>query len=85
VITPDSRSVFYHSQDENGKDGIFRVPIAGGESVRVGDFPSASLSGYLAMSSDSRQILAPCSYNTGWSDEQQDLSVLENFEPPAKK
>jgi Tol biopolymer transport system component len=86
VISPDSKWIFFHSQDRDGKDSLFRAPLSGEKAERVGDFPSARFSGQLNMSLDGRQILATCfgrapATNNGGSD----LWMLENFVPSASK
>jgi Tol biopolymer transport system component len=79
--TPDGQWVLYHAMDKAGKPSLFRVPIDGGDTQRLGDYPIQELLGNtLRISSDGRKIFAAEQESTSY-----DLWLLENFEPPIKK
>jgi hypothetical protein len=80
AITPDSRWVFYHGKDSHEGDALFRVPIAGGDTQRLGDFPSSLTSGSLHVSQDGRRIMAVTTISSRY-----DLWVLANFQALAAK
>ena len=78
---PDGNWILYHGVDAAKKHGLFRVPTAGGQPERLGDFPTNSLEGALEISPDGHKVMvAVDDYETGY-----ELWSLENFEPPAPK
>jgi Tol biopolymer transport system component len=79
--TPDGNWILYHGVDAAKKHGLFRVPTAGGQPERLGDFPTNSLEGALEISPDGHKVMvAVDDYETGY-----ELWSLENFVPPAPK
>ncbi|MGA2738387.1 MAG: hypothetical protein ABSG65_13180 [Bryobacteraceae bacterium] len=79
--TPDGNWILYHGVDAAKKHGLFRVPTAGGEPERLGDFPTNSLTGALEISPDGRKVMVSADeYETGY-----ELWSLENFEPAAPR
>jgi hypothetical protein len=80
VATPDGNWVLYMDKDAAGKLGIFRVPAAGGPPQMIGIPPTEDYPGLLYFSPDGRQVLF---LNAG--SRNNDLWILENFEPSAKK
>ena len=78
-ITPDSHCLLYHSLDQAGKDGLFRVPPTGGEPERIGDYPSKEWFGGLFLSPDGQRVLS-----FAFQLNNDDIWVLENYLPSAK-
>jgi Tol biopolymer transport system component len=76
--------LLFDAKNSEGKRGLYRIPISGGEPRLIGDFPSNSKPGLgssdLRLSQDGRQVIA-----VGKDDDEYDLWVMDNFEPPAKK
>jgi hypothetical protein len=70
----------YQSVDAAGKPGLFRVPISGGVTERLGDPPNNGAAASIFFSPDGRQILTMAEKPADYG-----LSVLENFVPPVKK
>jgi hypothetical protein len=56
-ITPDSKSVVYQDKDDDGKDGLYRISVAGGSPERLGDYAGGN-SSWLSISADGRRFLA---------------------------
>ncbi len=80
IFTSDGKWILYHDIDSSGNDGLYRVATAGGEPERLGEYPSKSPSGSLAISPDGRKILAVAPDATNpW-----ETWLLENFVPAAK-
>jgi WD40 repeat protein len=81
AITPEGNSLLYQDIDSAGKPGLFRVPLEGGISERVGDFPSRRFDGRIIISRDGRQIISEtldaAANLEAWS--------LRNFIPPGSK
>jgi Tol biopolymer transport system component len=73
VGTPDGTCLLYRDSDSTGKNSLFRIPVAGGQPERVGDFPVNS-GGLLRISPDGRQLIAVI---FRW--DKYDLWVLDNF------
>jgi len=84
VVAPDSKWLYYHSTNQDGKDLLFRTSIVGGQPELLGDFPCSSFSGYLNISPDSREILTTC-IGKDRGDATYDLWLLDNYVPAAKK
>jgi len=80
LVMPDQKWILYQTIDPAGQSGLFRVPITGGNSERLGDLPDNGSAGSFFFSPDGHQVLAI-------SEKQVDfgLSVLENFVPVVKK
>ncbi len=77
AVTPDSKWLVYCDVDPAGKHGLFRIPIAGGPSERLGDFISLTGPlGTLDFSPDGRRLLSGVV-----SQEQRELWLLRNFVP----
>jgi hypothetical protein len=80
----DSAWFYYHATDAAGKDALFRVSTAGGDPVRLGDFPSHTVYGTLKLTRDGRRalVVAPDA-----ATQRSEVWLLENFEPkqPATK
>ncbi len=73
--------VVYHDVDAGGKHGLFRVPVCGGASERLGDYPGSSATmGHIEISPNGRQILAE-----SMGEPQLDLWLVQNFIPTAPK
>jgi Tol biopolymer transport system component len=79
-VMPDGKWVLYQTADSSGRPGVFRVPITGGSSERLGDIPNKGSAGPFFFSSDGHQVLAVAEKHFDYG-----LSVLENFIPPVKK
>jgi Tol biopolymer transport system component len=77
-FTMDGKWAYYTARGETGKVTLFRVPMTGGAPERVGDMPSPA--GQLRIALDGRTIVT-----AGLAADYYDLSLLENFEPPADK
>jgi Tol biopolymer transport system component len=78
TFSSDGAWFYYHARDAQGKDALFRMSTAGGNSVRLGDFPSHVVEGTMKLSRDGRQIIvvapdAGARRSESW--------LLENFEP----
>ena|SRR6516164_1334350 len=80
AFTPDGEWLLYYDKDAEGKKSLFRVPLAGGEPQRLGDFPVGGEYGFMRLSSDGREIMAEMVM-----PDQYDLWVLDNFVPSAKQ
>ena len=80
LVMPDGKWVLYQTVDSTGRLGLFRVPVAGGNSERLGDLPNNRSAGSLFLSSDGRQVLAVVEKRFDYG-----LSVLENFVPRVRK
>jgi Tol biopolymer transport system component len=77
-FTTDGNWLYFHDSDSSGKDGLFRAPTAGGQPVRMGDFPSHSFLGTIKISPDGRKIIV----NTPESElNHPELWLLANFVP----
>src|SRR5262249_14155542 len=76
-FTPDSKWIVYHDQDENGKDGLFRVAISGGEPQRLGDYPPGQLNSYISITPDGRQFIVSAQA----PPKQPEFWTLDNFLP----
>ncbi len=84
AVTPDSKSVVYHDLDSAGKDGLFRVPISGGASERLGDYPgSGVINGTIQISPDGRKI-AVATLSVAQNREFE-VWLLQNFAPAVPK
>jgi Tol biopolymer transport system component len=79
LVMPDGKWVLYQT-DSAGRPALFRVPIAGGNSERLGDLPNNGSAGSFFFSPDGRQVLAIAEKRVNYG-----LSVLENFIPAVKK
>jgi Tol biopolymer transport system component len=79
-VMPDGKWVLYQTVDSSNRPGMFRVPITGGDSERLGDLPNNGSAGPFFFSSDGHQVLAVAEKRFDYG-----LSVLENFVPPVKK
>jgi Tol biopolymer transport system component len=79
--TPDGNWALYVASDPQGHPGIFEASFSGGEPRRVGDLPPGYRSGwgFLVFSPDGRKILAMD------GSAEDDLWILENFEPKTSK
>jgi Tol biopolymer transport system component len=79
-VMPDSKWVLYQTADSTGRPGLFRLPIAGGSSERLGDLPNNVSAASFFFSPDGHQVMS-------FADKPDvyGLSVLENFVPPVKK
>jgi len=80
VFLPDGRWLLYQTVDSAGRGGVFRVPVAGGNSERLGDLPNNGSPGLFVFSPDGRKALA-----VGEKPVDYGLSLLENFVPTVKK
>jgi hypothetical protein len=80
-FSPDGNWVVYHDRDGSGKDGLYRVPTAGGEPQRLGNYPTGLPTSALTISRDGRRFImhAPA------RDPQpsRDYWLLDNFLPPS--
>jgi Tol biopolymer transport system component len=79
VGTPDGTSLLYEDTDSMGRNSLFRIPLAGGQPERVGDFPGNATGG-LHISLDGRQLIAVI---FRW--DKYDLWILDNFVSPAEQ
>jgi Tol biopolymer transport system component len=78
----DGKWILYHGVDSAGKDGLYRIAIAGGVPERLGDFPTDDTIGMLTISPDGGRIITN---SAGIRRIQQlDWWLLENFEPKAQ-
>ena len=80
-LTPDGNWLIYHTVDSAGKHGLYRVPTAGGQPERLGDFPTNTPDGSLEISPDGRKVMVAA----GEYDTVYELWSLKNFVPPAPK
>lgn len=80
LVMPDGKWVLYQTVDSTGRPGLFRVPISGGNSERLGDLPNNGSAGSFFFSPDGHQVVAIAEKRVNYG-----LSVLENFVPPVKK
>jgi len=80
-FTADGNWLLYHDVDSTGKHGLFRVPTAGGQPERLGDFPTNSPDGTLEISPDGSKIMV----SAGEYANEYELWSLGNFVPPAPK
>jgi Tol biopolymer transport system component len=81
VGTPDGTCLLYQDLDSTGRNSLFRIPVAGGETERVGDLPQGPVFlGGLHISPDGRQLIAVI-----FKLDKYDLWILENFAPSAKQ
>jgi WD40 repeat protein len=55
--TPDSNWLLYHDKDADGKDALFRVPTSGGESQRIGTYPTSAVNSQIEISLEGQHIL----------------------------
>jgi hypothetical protein len=79
TTNPDGTWALYLSTDAAGKPSLFRVPIAGGQPERLGDFPDKNPVSLLRLSPDGRQVIAEIVKSN-----KSELWLLDNFVPPAK-
>jgi Tol biopolymer transport system component len=80
VFLPDGRWLLYQTVDSTGRGGVFRVPLTGGNSERLGDLPNNGSPGTFVFSPDGRKVIAVAEKPADYG-----LSLLENFVPPIKK
>jgi Tol biopolymer transport system component len=80
--TPDGNWALYFASDPQGNPGIYEAPFLGGEPRRVADLPGNHVVLFTAFyfSPDGRKILANV-----FSSPEDDLWILENFEPKTSK
>jgi WD40 repeat protein len=78
AFSQDGNWFLYHGVDSVGAQSLFRVPVAGGQPERLGDFPAASKVGLMWLSPDGRKVIAD-------SLSPFETWVLENFEPASPK
>ena len=81
AITQDCQWLFYHGTDSAGIDGLYRVPLAGGQPEHLGAFPTNAGKGTMEISPDGRRIVT-ASYDYGHGFE---LWALDNFVPAIRK
>jgi Tol biopolymer transport system component len=74
-FTPDGDWVVYHDKESDGKDVFYRVPTAGGEPERLGDFPTSATNSVISVSPDGRKFIAATSVRLS----EPEFWVLENF------
>lgn len=79
-VMPDGKWVLYQTVDSAGRPGLFRVPIAGGSSERLGDLPNNESAGSFFFSPDGHQVLVMAEKRVDYG-----LSLLENFVTATKK
>lgn len=80
-FTPDGEWLLYSDANSTGKPGLYRIPVAGGQVERLGNFPTDAPSGTMRISPDGRQaMVAAGEYATAY-----ELWSLENFAPPPPK
>ena len=80
-FSPDSKSIIYHEKDADGKDGLYRVPVSGGDPQRLGDYPISDPSSWLAISPDGRHFLVSTIEASKQQPEIWALSGLEKLLP----
>jgi Tol biopolymer transport system component len=80
--TPDGNWALYFALDPQGNPGIYEAPFWGGEPRRVADLPGnhVVLFNDFDFSPDGRKILAHV-----FNSPEDDLWILENFEPKTSK
>jgi Tol biopolymer transport system component len=78
--TPDGKWLVYRDVDSGGREGLFRIPTAGGQPERIGDLPGNAVDGGLHISPDGRELLAVL-----LRSDRFDLWVLDNFVPASKR
>ena len=76
--TPDEKWMVWVQREANERKGLWRAPITGGESQRLGDYPLAPIEGSLRISRDGRQFVVP-TMNPAVTG--ADYWLLENFVP----
>jgi len=79
-VMPDAKWVLFQTVDSAGRPGLFRVPIAGGSSERLGDLPNNESAGSFFFSPDGHQVLVMAEKRVDYG-----LSLLENFVTATKK
>jgi Tol biopolymer transport system component len=57
AFTRDGKWIVYHDKDVDGKDGLFRVSISGGEPRRLGDYPTTEPGSSFYPSADGSQVI----------------------------
>jgi hypothetical protein len=80
VSTRDGQWVIYFDRDKAAKDGLFRVPAAGGAPEHLAEFATLHDNGTLRISPDGRRLLA-MNYSDPFTN---DIWLLENFVPSGK-
>jgi Tol biopolymer transport system component len=83
AFTPDGNWLYFHDRDSGGKDALFRIPAAGGEPERMGEFPLHTVMGHMKISPDGRKVIVTDSPNNRNTARQDEMWLLENFEPKA--
>ena len=78
AFSPGGEWLYYQAPDSQGKYALFRVPTAGGDSVRLGDFPSNVVEGTLRVTRDNRKVIAVA---PDAAVPRYESWLLENFEP----
>ena len=83
AFTPDDNWLYFHDRDSAGKDALFRIPTAGGEPERMGEFPLHSIMGQMKISPDGRKVIVTDSDSNTSTTPLIEAWLLENFEPKA--
>jgi hypothetical protein len=83
AFTPDGNWLYFHDRDSAGKDALFRIPTAGGEPERMGEFPLHTVMGQMKISPDGRKVIVTDSENNKADFIRPEAWLLENFEPKA--
>jgi WD40 repeat protein len=77
-FSPDSKWIVYHDKSADGKDGLYRVSVSGGEPLRLGDYPISGTNGFLSISPDGRQFIA----TAPGPERPREYWFVENLVPP---
>jgi Tol biopolymer transport system component len=81
-FTPDGNWIVYHDKDSDGKDGLYRVSVSGGEPERLGDYAVTINGTEISVSPDGRHFIV----STGAERPQEgEFWMLENFIPATTK